>query len=482
MSTKILDAVLKGAPPVLKGYTIFTEAFQLMIKQRGALIKDAWNTLTTLANRGLGDAYGAYCEIYRNIGVLEAQAKEANEAQAAFLKFHASKKETRAEFFSKLKEELLKKQPDISDDWLNALDALGQGNIKNNFILESLKNREVKSPEMINSAIEATVALAVRSMMALTHAAFMRHYKKISKYPFVVHKDELTEISESEVGDFEEVLENAIKQLYENIEAKSSIQSSCRQIRQIVEQSLPSFGRLQATIRLYVESLKTDGTETLSEKAGKVAARAGDLTRFAIAAYAASYYLEMNSKVPSNNPKIKKVLEPASSVKYDTKFPKGKSVQISNIENAADGDFVQVTGFVESIKIRKEGDKLLSQITLMDPSTSAKVEAVGVFVHFIHVGLQDGAYCILNGIWQSQSDINKNKPAIEIDKLNIGDLSKKSWKILFLDLADDFYDRWPGGCNISYGLSRHVSKIVDGEESKILGAGELIFKPFIRNN
>jgi len=478
--SKILTAVLSGAPPVLKGYTYFTSAFQLMVKQRNALIKDDWKTLDKLANQGLGNAYGVYREMCRSVGVLQAQSDEANEALISFLKSHAKDKETRQEFYAKLKEQLLKTRPDLNEDWLKALDALAEGKVGDNVILEGLKKRQAETPDKNESAIEATVALALRSLMALTYAGFHNHYKQISKYPFIAHKDELMDVIQAEVDVFENQIESSLKKLHSNITQGLALQGSCENLTGMLEQLLPSFGRTQATIRLYAITLKDGGMETASEKAGKIAAKAGDLTRMAFTAYAAAYYLSLQSRIPQADPKIKKVLNPEADLKYNAKFPNGKNFQISKIDKAKDGDYVEVGGFVSSVTSRRESNaKLISQVTLQDPSDKAMVDAAGVYVHMRHVGLQEGAYCVLHGTWQSQSNINKNKPAVEIDKLSINELSKSSWKTQFLDLADKFYERWPGGLHITYGLSPHVSGGKEGK-SDILGAGELIFKPFTR--
>lgn len=474
---KILNAVLKGSPAPLKGYTIFTDAIQQMIKQRSALIKDDWKTLEKLANSGLGLAYASFTEICRTIGVLQAQSDEANEAFLTFLKFHASQKDTRKEFYAEAKKELLKKSPDVSPEWLKALDALAEGKVGNNVILEGLKNRKVEDAEMINSVIESTVAQAVRSVMGLTYAGFHNHTKAIAAYPFATHKDELVSIFDKEVNQFEKELEDGLKNIHIAIYRGESYQKVAENLKRILEYTLPQFGGLQATLRLYMLTLKEGKLKNASIRIGKISAKAGDLTRSAYAAYAAAYYLSLQSRNSDPGISLKKVL---SKVKYSAPFPNGKNYNLSKMDTAKKGEYIEVAGFVESIQTRREGnDKLISKLVLSDFSGTSKIEAVGVYVHLRHVGLQEGAYCVLHGIWQTKSKINSNNPAVEIDKLAINEFAKKSWKVAFLDLADKFVDRWPGGLNMSYGLSPHVSKSKVGE-SKILGAGELIFKPFIR--
>jgi len=477
---KILDAVLTGSPPVLKGYSFFTDAMQQMVRQRTALIKDNWTSLEKLANAGLGQAYAAYSEISRSIGILPSQAEEANQAFLAFLKFHASKKETRLEFFMGMKQELMKKNPGISDSWLKALDALSEGKVTNNVILDELRKAVTVEPDMVNSAIEATVAQALRSLIALTHAGFNTHYKAVAKYPFAAHEGMLIPVFKAAIDEQEAAFEKAIKNLHMAVaHGEDAVPASCEVIMRLAEQNMPMFGRLQATLRRYLDTLKNTGPGKYAEDAGKLTAKAGDITRLAFAAYASAYYLSLQSRNDVQEDRIKEVLK---KQKYSAAFPEGKYYKIAKITAAKKGDDVQTGGFVETINTRREGssDKLISKVTLSDPGGNAKVDATGIFVHFRHVGLQEGAYCILNGSWQPASALNNNQPAIEIDKLSINVLAKGSWKLAFLDLSDKFFDRWPGGLNVSYGLSPHISRFKAGNESKILGAGELIFKPFIR--
>ena len=482
MSNKF-SVVVEGVPSILKGYTTYTNALNQLVDQRRALVADDWDRLEMLANQGLGTAYGSYREMRRNLGVLHAISSEAKGEFAETLRKHSKDDKTRKEFFSIVKEELLKKNPEINNEYLKGLDELAEGKLKGNALLSILKTVPSESQtEMVESAIDATVALAVRSLMSLTYVNFQHHYTINSGHEFVgpYLENEFLNILQTEVDFFSDELENSMKKLHGDLVLGLSPELAAEELAGKLEESLPKFGRVQATIRLYATFLKDAGKGTASEKAGNLSATAGDLTRSAFAAHAAAYYLSLQSKVVHQNPKVKKIINHAGQLAFYTDFPDGKNTEISKVDQLADGDYVEVAGFVQSIETGKDSDgKLITQVTLNDPSSNSNVVAAGIFVHLIHVGLSVGTYCRLNGTWQSKSGINKGNPAIEIEKLSINNLASRSWKISFQDLSDKFVDRWPGGLNISYGLSPHVSGEKEGD-SQTLGAGELIYKPFIR--
>lgn len=476
-----LSLIVEGVPSSLKEYTIFTDALNLMADQRIALVADDWDQLEELANQGLGFAYGAYRKMRRNLGVMDAISSEVNEGFAQMLREISKDKKRRTEFFSHLKTEFLKHKPDTK--LLNDLDALAEGNLKGNPIRSLLKSPPSESKnKSVDLTIDVTVALAVRSLMSLTYLSFQNHYAYNFEHDYVgsFNDDEFLNVLQSEVDIFSEELNINIKRLHGNLVLGLSPAPAGEVLVAFLEESLPRFGRIQATLRLYATYLKNEGKGMASEEVGNLSARAGDLTRSAFAAHASAYYLSLQSKAVYKDPKVTKIINHADRLAFDSEFPDGKNTEIAKVDKLKDGDYVEVAGFVQSIKTGKDSDgKLISQITLNDPSNDSNVVAAGIYVHFVHIGLAEGSYCHLNGTWQSRSGINNGNPAIEIEKLPINDLALSSWKILFQDLSDNFVDRWPGGLNISFGLSPHVSGEKEGD-SHLLGAGELIFKPFIR--
>lgn len=478
--TQNINGVIKGAPTALESNQLFTDSLQLWVKQRNALINDQWKDLEKLAIAGLGDAYASYRQMMRTLGVQDQFSKEATENLSLFLKFHASQKDSRKEFFEEVKNQLLKIKPDTSPARLAAIDALGEGNLSHNLILESFKGREVENTEAVNRAIDSTVALATRSLVALTHANYNLHYKELEEYPFALHEDELIEHFSSNITEFEEGLKSYLKELHSELGKKRSVQTAAEALAAHIEDALPEFGRLQASLYLYIAALKkVNASASTIEKAGRLSLRASSATRSAFSSHASAFYLSLQTKAADKDPKAKQLLDQGDK-QFETSFFNGKDTNLAQVPGTASGTYIEVQGFVHALSARRDGDnKLLSTVTLSNLNGTDEVHAVGVFVQLRNIGLQEGAYCKLSGTWQKNSNINGGNPAIEIEQLRLDELGKKSWKDQFEDLSDRFVDRWPGGLNISYGISPHVSGGPEGD-SKILGAGELIFKPFYR--
>ncbi|MFT5731085.1 MAG: hypothetical protein ACI8PB_005278 [Desulforhopalus sp.] len=475
---------IEGYPSRISDDSIFVDAINLMGEQRSALIEDEWKKFEDLGNLGIGQAYGRYRELKRSLTESD-NSKALNADFIELLKMKSTDIENREEFFSDMKGEMLRRDPNTDPLILDALTKMSQGE-EGEEVLNLIKSvdNSFSYAGKYTLAIDGTVSLAVRSLMALTYSNFHFHNEFLKDSQLVgPHKEEFLELLYIPVNTFQYELDKRMKQIYQHLVSGLSPVTASEELAEYVEESLPKLGRIQATTRLYAIALKEAGKGTLSEKAGTLCVIAGDLTRQAFAALASAYYLSMESMLETPSTNVKNILKKSSSLAYDTGFPNGKNIQISKIDQVSDGEYIEVSGFITSIDALREGadSKLISRITLFDPSSNTSVIAIGVFVNFRHIGLLEDTYCNLSGTWQSTSNINNNNPAIEIDKLAINEFSKTSWAVSFLDLSDKFVDRWPGGDNIRYGLSPHVSAFEDGEdESRVLGAGEIIFKPFMR--
>ncbi len=475
--------IIEGFPSTVNGYSIFTETSTNMVDQRNALINDDWSTLEELANKGLGIAYGRYREIRRS--TLGKDLSANADSFAKNLIQHAGDEDTRKAFFDKVKEELLNIDPNVDPNLLEGLDEMSVGNTNNTPINTLLEGTDFNATDetMITDTIEGVVGLATKSLMALAYANFHQHNEFISETQSVAaHGDEFLDLLIEPVDSFEGDLSAHLKGLYSDLVTDKGVSQGAEKIMQFLEENLPEYCRTQAVIRQYAIALKDAGRGTASEKVGALAVRAGDVTREAFAAYSSAYYLSLQSTVGTGSKKARSILKKSNSYSFDKSFPNGKNVSIAKVDDLNDGDYVEVIGQVKSIETgRDSDDKLVTQVTLYDPSSKTEMTAAAVYVHFRHIGLLEGSYARVSGTWKSGSVINHNNPALEIEKLSVNELSKASWRIAFLDLSDKFVDRWPGGFNIQFGVAPHISTPEgDDSESEILGAGELIFKPFRR--
>src|SRR5829696_1550306 len=283
-----LQFLIEGRPAYLAGYTLYTEALQVMVDQKRALVADDWARLTRLANEGIGQAYGAFTEMARTVGVLDSLATAVNKEFAELLAAQARDEETREAFFAKVKE-VMAAAPDMPPAFIEGVDEFRQGKVTGNLLYEALRGGgpEVEDSDKIRDAIDATVALATRSLMGLTFADFQRHHETLLAIEFQPAGEMLGAALEQHVSAFREELDTGIRALYSAAAAGSPPDSVAHALVRKLEDSLPAFGRVQATIRRYATFLRDEGRGTASEAAGRLGALAGDLTRAAFASYAA---------------------------------------------------------------------------------------------------------------------------------------------------------------------------------------------------
>ena len=480
-----LSPFVAGFPTTLKGPSLYTAAIDTMGEQRSALIEDNWELLEELAYKGIGQCYANQFEIRQKMGVTAASSAAATTTFKDMLIAQAQDPQTRQAFFSELKNSLLQLNPTTDQELLDGLDELANGQINNNPVIELVANllNQSDPEERYKGAIEGTAALAARSIIALAHVNFRKQSQTIDTVDFSTFPADFDTSLKEEIELIEEAFLDAVTNIYNGIKAGDNLDSICKAAISVVENNIGKFARIQASIRSYALSLKNAGKGGKSEKVGNIAAKAGDLTREAYAIYAASYYMLMEENNPHRSTKFDDLISSASTIQFNKTLPNGKNTDIPKVDNANDGDFIETAGFVKNIEaFRSNDNKLISRVTLHDPSSNTNVELIGIFTHLRHMGLQEDSYCRLSGIYHSASPLNSGKPTIQISKLPINDLSKTIWKVAFLDLADKFVDRWPNGYNIQYGLAPHISDVNADTESKMQGAGELIFKPFIQKN
>lgn len=486
-----LGALVEGSPPALDGYGLYAKALEHMGEQRQLLIADDWEGLETLAYEGLGYVDTIYTQLYNKMGVTYLHQAEANAGLADVLQAHAEDEEEREEYFAGMIADIqtaIEQTEDLEiiallEERIQQLEGLKAGNIKGNGLLEHLRNTPYHLNPVDQTAIESAGALAVRSMAAICHSNFEYQTSVLEGQDLaLLHKTPLETQLANSIQAYKATLQAKIQAIYVAIVAKENIKAAAEQLILFVKEECPQLARTLATIRKFAILLQQGGKGTSSEQVGNLSALGGDAYRESLAALSSAYYLALQIRAIEPAPKVVQLLKNTPFTAFDKALPDGKNVEIAKMNQVEEEALVETAGFVTDIVVgRDKDDKLITQLTLHDPSSDTTVTVAGVFVHFRHLGLLEESYCRVTGLWKSASSINKGLPAIELDKLSVVGMSKDSWKIAFLNLSDKFYARWPGNYHIQYGLAPHVSAYSEEEtESSILGAGELIYKPFIK--
>lgn len=394
------------------------------------------------------------------------------------LKDQAQNKNTRQEYFANILRDLQTKNPEVYQDCKESLERLQQGKTTNIDLFDSMK--DVTKPQeatLSDIVADQIMGLVAKSLIALECAEFNLAFNNTTE-PTDGAVQELTASLKRQTASTKRTLKNKQNAIYKQCKAKNNQKiwnASLDLISTIKEQLAPSV-RLQASLRKSIDSPTKDAA---LKPAGKALADAGNLTRDIITSIVSSHCVayEVNKPILTDHGKL--VITKASTKEFDKPLDDGKVTSFAALPQTPNGKLVQIEGFVTNITIyRSEGYKLVSKIELSNASNKQeKVTAVALFVNAIHIGISAGSYCVVHGWNKKSSVLNKNQPAVEVDKLAISELSKTSWKIAFLDAADIYIERYRSGLFMEWSLSPYKQYISsDGQDYE--GIGETL-TPFL---
>jgi hypothetical protein len=255
--------------------------------------------------------------------------------------------------------------------------------------------------------------------------------------------------------------------------ASDAIPAACT-LAGLVEDHQPRLARLQARAFFAARNLIDQGTGAAAERLGDVAARAGFLSREALSTHVACYRTVLELLGPDPGQDVRELQQRAGQIEFDANLPNGLDVDLSKLDQVQDGTFVEVRGFVTHQEVVRN----ISRVEVTDPSSGASARAAVVFTQLAHAGLTKGAFCRINGTLRKATNLLDGDPGIEIDKLPLVKLGAKSWRIALLRLSQPWFQVWRNGVNMIWALGPHHRTREDPES--FVGAGELIFPPFMR--
>ncbi len=344
-------------------------------------------------------------------------------------------------------------------------------------------------PVQLTLVREIALACASRGLMGLVHADFnlsLKHAKLIidnfHDYDAVPDMELIYNEYRNNLIKLQLQLYNATKQ--DNHEVFIAI---ANELLYFIERKLPLFTRSQAWMSLFASTVKDVGKGGEAEKIGTISARAGQLTRESIATYTSCLRIILELASPKITVEVEELFSNASNLPFEMNLPNGTDVELSKLMQSNEGDFVEISGFVIAHQALKTTDqKLISRLTILDPSSGISAKAVAIFTQLAHTGVTIGSYCRISGIYRKNSTLLDDENGVEIDRLSLSELAKNSWPIAFLSLSERWYQAWRNGTNILWGLGpQFVKGDIDGKLDEIgssFGAGELIYPPFVRNN
>ncbi|EAR22105.1 hypothetical protein [Nitrococcus mobilis] len=330
----------------------------------------------------------------------------------------------------------------------------------------------------------AIVSLS-RGLLGVVHAAFNLTLRSVQSESSAHFHTETTNAFQRIVEEVEALIRAGQLRIYHRMTSRAPtddvVEEACA-LAGIIEQSLPRLARPQAKVFVAMQRLREEGKGGAAENLGRLAMRAGALTREATAAHAASYRIALNLLRDEPDVDVLELYDKAADLAFDTKLPNGKDTQLAHMGRLEGGEFVEVEGFATRVEaIQPGGSGLVSRIELLDPSSQTRARAAALFMHLPHLGVTDGAFCRLSGIFRKNSALLDDSPGIEVDRLSLADLSDKSWRIAFLRSARRWYQPWRNGLNMHWSLGPHQSAAEPRRQASVEGAGELIYLDFMKD-
>jgi len=487
-NTNSLRGILDSYPGSGNVGSLATSLIKEMISLRKAVVDRKWPKVKELGIRCLGLGHG----ILRVLeGEVRARGLRSNSLRASFESFddalrQIAQGENRPVFFEEFRKLLAAESPELLDKLDGVLRKLEQGQTDGVSIVSEIipPERLRIVPVTLDVAKNAMLAGLVRGSLGLIHADFNLAYQAL--------EPDAESISEADIrGALKELTEEFASQLrarqlaiYDSLASSRSVREAvevAESLGAFVEQELPRLARAQAVAHLVSGVLRSKGQNGEAEEIGRITVQAGALTREAIASQVTASLLAidlMRLPVPETTNTL---ISLASAVQFDGRLPNGKDTPLAKLDQVKDGAFVEIEGFVTGLKvIRATEKKLISRVQLTDPSSGATALAATVFTHLPHVGLTRGSFCRINGIFRKESRLIGGRSGVEVDRLAQAELSEKIWRVAFLRTANRWFENWRNGNNMYWSMGPHRIASTPKDVS-FLGAGELIFTPFIRN-
>lgn len=452
---------------------------------RLAVNDNDWELVNQLANKSLGDGYAALRSMQSlNYGSVNLASDSKLRKKQITTRIQTIADAPKRQDILNRASKHFPNDTDLITRLDASLDRIASGDkeaIKDN--LDHLMGKSQTKSLLGTAKQNGIIASLSRGLLGLVHADFNKETLELEGRP---NKSDLLLIPRFRecINEMEQALTKAQSDIYFDMVDQSSNTISVQPLEtlvSLVERSLPGFVRKQARSRYKMLQLLRAGKGSAAETLGKQAARAGMITRQAIASHAAAYrlLLEREQVTPTNE--VKRLINAARTTPFSCTLPNGKNIQLKDVPDTEDQAMVDIEGFVAAMRVKRLGEgKLVTQIRLFDPSSKQSAYAVSVFTHLPHVGLTLGAYCRLTGKYSTESVVFDKQPVVEIDRLSLSELTKNSWQIGFTRLAESWYSPWRNGTNMSFSLGKH-KKAVDINRPSHHGASELIYPEIVKD-
>jgi hypothetical protein len=228
--------------------------------------------------------------------------------------------------------------------------------------------------------------------------------------------------------------------------------------------------------RIYQSRIE-DGQGGAAEDLGRILTHIHLTERTMIASAIAANRIAFASRGLESDSQPREVIESAANLSFAGVFPNGVNRQLHQLDEGEDGRFVEIDARVVGMStIIDEDDRLIGRIELQDPSSSATMTAVGLFINPARAGITVGAHFTCSGVFHQALELNNDAPGILIDRLAFSELAEEQWRIAFLRLGLDAMPVWRNGHNMAWAVGPHL--FGGGLDPDPGGASETVFLDF----
>lgn len=254
---------------------------------------------------------------------------------------------------------------------------------------------------------------------------------------------------------------------------RAETSAAIRDLWHSVGMSAPRLGRALSAGHRAAAAYRDRGSGEQAEEVGSMLAEGGGLIRQSVASAIAGQQLALDVALNESGAPIP-LAALARQLPLGDGLRNGRNVDLEDIGELDDDDLVEVRAFVDKVEAVRDADgKLMSIVTVADPSSGASAKATANFVDFRHRGMTPGSFCRFSATVERSNQAGE-AVALRIDRLSAAEWSGVQWRFALMDSARRWFQPFPNGHNIVWSLGPHHAASVT-EDSDRMGAGELVF-------
>jgi len=282
---------------------------------------------------------------------------------------------------------------------------------------KKIRDNAEASAKLLNELAENQFASMMAGVMALTVARF-------NQQPTMSRKSAASKDTPGSIGKELLAAKRAVYQALQSADLVAAWASAGNLAGEaatlLFEKALPPAALLSARRR------KAGGDSTAD---GRLAMQFGDLIRDLLEAIAIGRYVAWTARWHSQSKVAQELLGGAQGRPIASAYQAPPLVSISSLATkpeAKDGQELSIEGVLGDVTIVHLGRKAISSAPVLD----ARGRSATIVIPYIKLdscGMVPGSYVRIGGLWQKSSKEVNGAPALMIDRLNLGDLSRRSW-------------------------------------------------------